>query len=87
MQDVIDRAMKDNQGNYKGYFTYQELAFRLLLKENAGWTYEKMDKALAQWKQEGKLIETEPGKYKPNPNHQQHHQQQPGKELSTGESN
>ena len=72
--------MKDSDRNDKGYFTYQELAYRLLLIANGGWTYEKMDQALAQWKEEGKIIEIESGKYKPNPDQQQ---QPERKELST----
>jgi hypothetical protein len=32
---------------------------------NEGWTYQKLDHAIEQWKQEGRIVELEPGKFKP----------------------
>ena len=66
INQAIQKAMCDSQGNNKGYFTYGELAFNLFLIPNGGWTYLKMDEDLEQWKREGNIIEIEPGgKYKP----------------------
>lgn len=62
---VVERAMKDKDGNDKGYFTFPELAFRAMLLPNLHLTEDDVKNYIDQELQEGKLVEIEPGKYRP----------------------
>jgi hypothetical protein len=65
---AIQKAMLDEQGNDKGYFTLDEFILRLAMWPNADWTEDQAEQMFWQLLYEGKLKEVEPDKYSPAAN-------------------
>jgi hypothetical protein len=65
INQAIQRAMQDNQGNNKGYFTLDDLVFVMQMLPNERWTDNEIEQTLHALLQEGKVQEMEPGKFKP----------------------
>lgn len=66
VKEAIRKAMLESQGTInKGYFMQDDLAFWLMMLPNKHWTEESTKKLIEEWLQDGKLVELEPGKYKP----------------------
>jgi hypothetical protein len=62
---MIQKAMRDGQGNNKGHFTKDDFAFVAFMRANEHWTEDEIEQTLQQLLQEGKIREVEIGKYKP----------------------
>ena len=67
LNHAIQKAVLDRDGvTSKGYFTLSDLAFELFMLPMTTWNYAKIEQALNQLLQDGKLQEIEPRKrYKP----------------------
>lgn len=57
--------MLDEHGNNKGYFVADDLIYALVMRPNKGWTEDEAEQTLYALVEGGKLIEIEPGKFKP----------------------
>ncbi len=61
--------MKDEQGNNQGYFTEDRWKFKLVMmpiQDSLHCNKDQAEQMLYALLKEGKIIEIEPGKYKPN---------------------
>jgi hypothetical protein len=65
IKDIASKAMLDNEGNNKGYFTNGDFAFVAMIRPNEHWTDDEIEQTLQQLLREGKIVELEPGKYSP----------------------
>jgi hypothetical protein len=66
VKEAMRKAMLDNAGSTKkGYFTHLDLAFWLMTLPNEHWTEDSTKELINKWLHNGKLVEIEPGKYKP----------------------
>jgi hypothetical protein len=66
VKEATRKAMLEPQGTTnKGYFTHLDLAFWLMMLPNEHWTEDSTKELVDEWLQDGKLVEIEPGKYKP----------------------
>ena len=65
LQEMIDSAMRDKEGNNKGYFTKDDFIYSLIMRPNEGWTEDEAEQTLYALVQEGKLSEFEQGRFKP----------------------
>jgi hypothetical protein len=63
--EIINKAMLDGEGNNKGYFSKSEFLFRCQMWPNLHWTEDKSAQIFYQLLQEGKIQETELGRYVP----------------------
>jgi hypothetical protein len=68
--EVIKKAMLDQQGNDKGYFTLDHFVFAMQMIPNERWTENEAEQTLYALLEEGKIQEIEPGtgKFEPTTN-------------------
>lgn len=64
--EAIRKAMLDNHGNNKGYFTRSDFIFFMQMTPNERWTENEAEQTLYALLQEGKIQEIEPGRYAPS---------------------
>jgi hypothetical protein len=64
---VGQKAMTENQGDNKGFFTKDDFIYILLMLPNQHWTIDQTEQTLCVFVEESELQEIEPGRYKPNP--------------------
>jgi hypothetical protein len=62
---AITKAMLNENGEDKGYFTLGDFILRLAMWPNADWTEDHAEQTFWQLLYEGKLEEVEPDKYRP----------------------
>jgi hypothetical protein len=66
IEEIIYKAMLEPQGTTnRGYFTHLDLTFWLMMLPNEHWTEDSTKELIDKWLQDGKLVEIQPGKYKP----------------------
>ncbi|HEX6281561.1 MAG TPA: hypothetical protein VFZ67_04985, partial [Nitrososphaera sp.] len=66
IEEITHKAMLEPQGTTnRGYFTHLDLAFWLMTLPNEHWTEDSTKELINKWLQDGKLVEIQPGKYKP----------------------
>lgn len=65
IRDVIQRAMKDEQGNTKDYFMLHDFDTRLLMLPNRHLTVQRSQQIFCQLLEWGWMEELEPGRYGP----------------------
>jgi hypothetical protein len=65
LKDIMRKAMLDGQGNNKGYFTKDDFVYTAIMEPNWHCTEDQAEQTFLCSIEEGKLIEIEPGKYKP----------------------
>jgi hypothetical protein len=66
LKEAIKKAMLDEKGQDKGYFTIEEVTSLLTMLPHTNWTESKVDRVLQEWYDKGRLIERqEIGKYTP----------------------
>lgn len=66
LKEAIKKAMLDEKGQDKGYFTIGEVTSLLTMLPHTNWTESKVDRVLQEWYDKGRLIERqEIGKYTP----------------------
>jgi hypothetical protein len=64
LKEAIKKAMLDEKGQDKGYFTIGEVISILTKLPNTNWTESKVDRVIAEWYDKGRLRERqEIGKY------------------------
>lgn len=63
--EMIEKAMKDGQGNSKGHFTKGDFAFVAMMRPNEHWTDDEIEQTIQQLIAECKITEVEPDKYQP----------------------
>jgi hypothetical protein len=62
---AIAKAMLNENGEDKGYFTLGDFILRLAMWPNAHWTQDQAEQTFWELLYEGKLVEIEPEKYRP----------------------
>ena len=66
LKEAIKKAMLDEKGQDKGYFTIGEITSLLTMLPQTNWTESKVDRVIQEWYDKGRLIERqEIGKYAP----------------------
>jgi hypothetical protein len=68
IEEIINKCMQDEHGNNKGYLMENELKTRLMMLPVQDRLYCNEERAQQTWEalvQQGKLVEIEPGRYKP----------------------
>ena len=66
LKEAIKKAMLDEKGQDKGYFTIGEVTSLLTMLPQTNWTESKVDRVIQEWYDKGRLIERqEIGKYAP----------------------
>src|SRR5829696_902987 len=66
LKEAIKKAMLDEKGQDKGYFTIGELTSLLTMLPHTNWTESKVDRVIQEWYEKGRLMERqEIGKYTP----------------------
>jgi hypothetical protein len=66
LKEAIKKAMLDEKGHNKGYFTIGEVTSPLIMLPKTDWTESKVDRVIAEWCEKGKLKEQYGiGKYTP----------------------
>jgi hypothetical protein len=63
---LVEKAMRDNQGNNKGYFTKDDFVYAAVMEPNWHCTEDQAEQVFYALIEEGKMIEIEQGKYKLN---------------------
>src|SRR5215218_9902227 len=65
-KEAIKKAMLDEKGQDKGYFTIGEVTSLLTMLPHTNWTESKVDRVIQEWYDKGRLMERqEIGKYTP----------------------
>jgi hypothetical protein len=64
VHEVIEKAMKDSQGNNKGYFTLEDFIYFVQMLPNERWTENEVEQTVQSLVQEGVLGEFESGRYR-----------------------
>ena len=66
LKEAIKKAMLDEKGQDKGYFTIREVTSALIMLPQTNWTESKVDRVIQEWYEKGKLKEQHGiGKYTP----------------------
>jgi hypothetical protein len=65
VDEMIQKAMRDEQGNINGHFTKSDFAFVAFVRPNERWTEDEIEQTLEQLLREGKIVELEGGRYEP----------------------
>jgi hypothetical protein len=66
LKEAIQKAMLDEKGQDKGYFTIEEVTSLLTTLPLTKWTESKVDRVIAEWCDKGRLMERQGvGKYTP----------------------
>jgi hypothetical protein len=66
LKEAIRKAMLDEKGQDKGYFTISEVTSLLTTLRHTNWTESKVDRVIAEWYDKGKLVDRKGiGKYTP----------------------
>src|SRR5215218_8867828 len=66
LKEAIKKAMFDEKGQDKGYFTIGEVTSLLTMLPHTNWTESKVDRVIQEWYDKGRLKERqEIGKYTP----------------------
>jgi hypothetical protein len=66
LKEAIKKAMLDEKGQNKGYFTIGEVTSSLIMLSQTNWTESKVERVIQEWYDSGRLMEREGiGKYMP----------------------
>ena len=66
LKEAIKKAMLDEKGQNKGYFTIGEVTSSLIMLPQTNWTESKVERVIQEWYDKGRLKEREAiGKYTP----------------------
>jgi UDP-N-acetyl-D-mannosaminuronate dehydrogenase len=66
LKEAIKKAMLDEKGQDKGYFTIGEVTSVLSKLPNTNWTESKIDRVISEWYDKGRITERQGiGKYTP----------------------
>jgi hypothetical protein len=66
LKEAIQKAMLDEKGQDKGYFTIEEVTSLLTTLPLTKWTESKVDRVIQEWCDRGRLMERQGiGKYTP----------------------
>ena len=66
LKEAIKKAMLDEKGQDKGYFTISEVTSLLTTLPQTNWTESKVDRVIAEWYDKGRLVDRKGiGKYTP----------------------
>ena len=66
LKEAIKKAMLDEKGQDKGYFTIGEVTSVLTMLPQTNWTESKVDRVISEWYDKGKITEIQGiGKYTP----------------------
>src|SRR5829696_1376646 len=66
LKEAIKKAMLDEKGQDKGYFTIGVVTSLLTMLPHTNWTESKVDRVIQEWYEKGRLMERqEIGKYTP----------------------
>ena len=66
LKEAIRKAMLDEKGKDKGYFTVEDLTSVLTTLTRSKWTESKVDRIIQEWYDKGRLMEQQGiGKYTP----------------------
>jgi hypothetical protein len=66
LKEAIRKAMLDEKGQDKGYFTVEDLTSILTTLPRSEWTESKVDRIIQEWYDKGRLMEQQGiGKYSP----------------------
>jgi hypothetical protein len=66
LKEAIKKAMLDEKGQDKGYFTIGEVTSYLTMLPQTNWTESKVDRVIQEWYDKGRIRERqEIGKYTP----------------------
>ena len=66
LKEAIKKAMLDEKGQNKGYFTIGEVTSSLIMLPQTNWTESKVERVIQEWYDSGRLMEREGiGKYTP----------------------
>ena len=66
LKEAIRKAMLDEKGQDKGYFTVEDLTSVLTMLPRSEWTESKVDRIIQEWYDKGRLMEQQGiGKYSP----------------------
>ena len=66
LKEAIRKAMLDEKGQDKGYFTVEDLTSVLTTLPRSEWTESKVDRIIQEWYDKGRLMEQQGiGKYSP----------------------
>jgi hypothetical protein len=66
LKEAIKKAMLDEKGQDKGYFTIGEVTSSLIMLPQTNWTESKVERVIQEWYDSGRLVEREGiGKYMP----------------------
>ena len=66
LKEAIQKAMLDEKGQDKGYFTVEDVTSVLTTLPRSEWTESKVDRIIQEWYDKGRLMEQQGiGKYSP----------------------
>ena len=66
LKEAIQKAMLDEKGQDKGYFTIEDVTSLLTMLPLSEWTESKVDRVIQEWLDKGKLMQRQGfGKYTP----------------------
>ena len=66
LKQAIQKAMLDERGQDKGYFTVEDVTSVLTTLPRSEWTESKVDRIIQEWNDKGRLMEQQGiGKYTP----------------------
>ena len=66
LKEAIQKAMLDEKGQDKGYFTIEDVTSLLTMLPLSEWTESKVDRVIQEWYDKGKLMQRQGfGKYTP----------------------
>ena len=66
LKETIKKAMLDEKGQDKGYFTIGEVTSSLIMLPQTNWTESKVERVIQEWYDSGRLMERQGiGKYAP----------------------
>lgn len=66
IKEAIKKAMLDERGQDKGYFTIGEVTSQLTMLPQTNWTESKVDRVISEWYDKGRITERQGiGKYTP----------------------
>ena len=66
LKEAIKKAMLDEKGQDKGYFTIGEVTSVLTMLPQTNWTESKVDRVISEWYEKGRITERQGiGKYTP----------------------
>lgn len=66
LKEAIQKAMLDEKGQDKGYFTVEDVTSVLTTLPRSEWTESKVDRIIQEWYDKGRLMERQGiGKYTP----------------------